>query len=280
MSAVLDAPAREPVLLLHSSASSAQQWGALVESLEPGHDVHALDFHGHGLQPAWTSARPMRLADDAALARQLLESERGVHLVGHSYGGAVALHIAARWPHRVRSVVVYEPVALCLLGEMLPHADATAEVRGIGAFMRASAARGDAEAAAQRFIDFWSGAGTWQQLPPQRRQGFVRRVPAVIAHFDALWAETWPGELAEPSAPPMLVLSGESSPAAARTLAALLRSRLPQARHEVLAGLGHMGPISDAAVVNARVADFLRAQGDATYAPTLRNSSRSGAKFA
>jgi pimeloyl-ACP methyl ester carboxylesterase len=277
VSAVVDAPTSEPVLLLHSSASSAQQWHALVQSIEPRHEVHALDFHGHGAQPAWASARPMRLADDAALARHFLESTQGAHLVGHSYGGAVALHIAARWPHLVRSLVVYEPVTFCLLGEMLPHANVTVEVRGIGAFMRASAARGDAVAAARRFIDFWSGAGTWDQLPPQRQQGFARRVPAVIAHFDALWAEAWPDELAGPSAPPMRVLSGDRSPAAARTLAALLRTRLPHAHHETLAGLGHMGPITDAAVVNARVADALRVPGQA---PTLRNSSRSGAKFA
>lgn len=275
--AVAAAPRNAPVVLLHSSASSAQQWGALTQALAPQHEVHAVDFHGHGAEPAWPATRPMRLADDAALARCRIDPTRGAHLVGHSYGGAVALHLAARWPQLVRSVVVYEPVAFCLLGEMLPHAEVTADVREIGTFMQASAACGNAQAAAQRFIDFWSGAGAWAQLPPQRQQAFTRRVPAVIAHFDALWAETWPAELGHPGAPPMLVLSGQRSPAAARTLAALLRAQLPQARHETLAGLGHMGPVTDAARVNAHIVEFLRGQRQAASVAT---TARPGAKVA
>lgn len=260
MSAAAEAGQRERVLLLHSSASSAQQWNALVQALEPQHEVHAIDLHGHGTGPEWSATRPMRLADDARLARRLVEAGRGVHLVGHSYGGAVALHLAARWPQFVRSVVVYEPVAFCLLGEMLPHAEVTRGVHELGAFMRAAAARGDADAAARRFIDFWSGAGSWEQLPPHRREGFARRVPALLAHFGALWAEPWPRELEEASAPPLLVLSGETSNPTAHTLAALLRQRLPHARHRALPGLAHMAPITDAAAFNAQVVEFLREQ--------------------
>ncbi len=67
-------------------------------------------FHGHGEQAAWSGDAPMTLADEAALAAPLLEEAGGAHIVGHSYGAAVALKLATMYPESVRSVVAYEPV--------------------------------------------------------------------------------------------------------------------------------------------------------------------------
>jgi hypothetical protein len=55
---------------------------------------------------------------------------------------------------------------------------------------------------------------------------------------------------------PMLCLTGGRSTAAALRIAALLRDLLPGAQHEMLAGLGHMGPITHAPLVNDRLLRF------------------------
>src|SRR5947209_4813108 len=62
------------------------------------------DLPGHGQSPAHGRASADR---DAILVADLLDD--GVHLVGHSYGGAVALRAAARRPDAVHSLVLIEP---------------------------------------------------------------------------------------------------------------------------------------------------------------------------
>ncbi|MGH6612075.1 MAG: alpha/beta fold hydrolase, partial [Burkholderiaceae bacterium] len=91
---------RPSVILLHSSGSSAKQWQALSEALTPQYCVHAVDFHDHGNQREWSSDATLTLADEAALVTPLLPPE-GAHVIGHSYGGAVALKVAAMHPQQV-----------------------------------------------------------------------------------------------------------------------------------------------------------------------------------
>ena len=101
------------VICLHSSASTGGQWAALRAQLEPGVRVLTPDFHGHGAGPAWQGADEDIVAFDAARIARLAESvPGGVHLVGHSYGGAIALRVALYHPESVTSVSVYEPVAI------------------------------------------------------------------------------------------------------------------------------------------------------------------------
>ena len=86
------------VVLLHSSGSSGRQWDPLVAGLHDRFRLHAVDLHGHGGTPAWQAGRPMSLEDDAALVEPLLLAPEGVRLVGHSYGGALALKLASLHP--------------------------------------------------------------------------------------------------------------------------------------------------------------------------------------
>jgi pimeloyl-ACP methyl ester carboxylesterase len=58
----------------------------------------------------------------------------------------------------------------------------------------------------------------------------------------------------------MLMMSGADTVASTRRIAALLRQGLPRARHDVLPGMGHMGPVTHAELVNDRVVAFLRQQ--------------------
>ena len=116
------------VVLLHSSGSSGRQWDPLIAGLHDRFRLHAVDLHGHGGTPAWQAGRPMSLEDDAALVEPLLLAPGGVHLVGHSYGGALALKLAALHPERVNSVAVYEPVLFRLLLDYHPRDHAVTNV--------------------------------------------------------------------------------------------------------------------------------------------------------
>jgi pimeloyl-ACP methyl ester carboxylesterase len=245
------------LILLHSSAGSGRQWRATVDALQARFTVHAVDLHGHGTQAAWTGAAPMRLADEAALVEPLLERCGGAHVVGHSYGGAVALKLACRRPALVRSVAAFEPV---LFGLLLDDAGSRRELMSVVAMaeaMRAWIARGEPAAAAQRFIDFWSGDGTWAALPVERQAAFAARVAAVRLHFDALFSDPLSLDDLARLAMPVLLLRGQATVPVTRRVLQLAGAALPRARLDVLPDMGHMGPLTHPTAFNRRLGDFL-----------------------
>jgi pimeloyl-ACP methyl ester carboxylesterase len=253
---------RDLVIALHCSGGSARQWRALAQRLEPTYRFVAVDLHGHGVQPPWPAERAMTLADEAALIAPLLapalSAERPrVHLIGHSYGGAVALKVASLQPDRVHSVAVYEPTMFRLLADDPASAAEAEEIEEVAAAMQRSRTAGDDLRAAQRFIDYWSGRGTFARLPEARRLAAALHVPSLATHWRALFGEQ-ALSIALPRLPmPALVLTGADTVPTTWRIGQRLRGLLPRARHEVLPGLGHMGPVTQAAMVNERLVAFL-----------------------
>ena len=229
-------------MLLHSSGSSGGNGSALAETLKPRFRVHAIDFHGHGEQAAWSGESPLTLADEAALARSVLAELGGAHVIGHSYGGAVALKLAASCPEQVRSVVAYEPVLFRWLMDDVAHRQPVQEFFAIGDLVREHLSRGDAHSAAQRFVEFWSGSGgAWTSLPPAKQDAAAARMHSVMRHFDALANETLQHVHLARLRMPMMFLSGARTVTVARRLADMLHATLPFARHQVLPGDGTYG---------------------------------------
>lgn len=188
-----------------------------------------------------------------------------MHVVGHSYGAAVALKFAAQHPGRVRSVVAYEPVLFRLLVDDVHSRREAQEALALGEGVRTRLANGSAHAAAEHFISYWSGAGAWQSLSQSRREAVALRMLCVSWHFDALYSEPMGLKQLAQLRLPMLFLTGARTTAIARRIGELLRAALPAAGHEVLPGLGHMGPITHAAQVNPLIAQFLL--GSSTVQP-------------
>ena len=250
---------RPAALLLHSSASSGRQWERLVEEMKPHFRAHAVDLHGHGERAGWRGDAPLTLADEAALAVPLLMQNGGAHIIGHSYGGAVALKLATLYPTWVRSVVVYEPVLFPWLSNDPTSHNLVQEVAAVAASIHDHLRRGDTHSAAQRFINFWSGDGAWESLPASKQSSIAPRMLAVSHHFDALFSDTLQRTELELLRMPIMVVSGSRSPAVTRRIAGLLRAALPDAEHEVLQAMGHMGPITHASEFNRRVLQFLHA---------------------
>ena len=94
-----------------------------------------------------------------------------IHLVGHSYGGAVALRFAMQQPERLRSLVLIEPVAFHLLRDEAPDpANRLPLQRGDGGRRPCVEGRGRAATtgrAMARFVDYWNGEGAWLRTKPE-----------------------------------------------------------------------------------------------------------------
>src|SRR5262245_10645766 len=153
----------ETVVLLHASASSGAQWRSLTEILQGRWRVLAPDLYGYGQSDQRPFPGSPGFADDAALADAVVADSGGpIHLVGHSYGAAVALRFAADRPERLLSLTLIEPVAFHLLRGAPQGAAEYAlfhEVTVLAADVTRAAAEGDGRRGMARFIDYWNGEG-------------------------------------------------------------------------------------------------------------------------
>jgi len=252
--AIREQGAGPSVVCLHCSASTSGQWRALMDSLADRFHVLAPDLYGCGKSPRWPETRPLWLDDQIELLAPVFEraGER-FHLVGHSYGGAIALKAALRFPERLQSLVLYEPVLFAVLLRAEPQSDAAREIASV----RDDVTSLPPAAAAERFVDYWMGAGTWAATPEARRTALVDAVQAQRPEWHSAFYEPTPLEAFRALEVPTLLLTGERSTAAARGVARLLRSALPSLDFTELAGAGHMAPVTSPQRVNPLIERFL-----------------------
>jgi pimeloyl-ACP methyl ester carboxylesterase len=243
------------VICLHSSGSSSAQWRRLIEAAQAEFRFVAFDFLGHGRSPA----QPARfdLACEADGVWDAVSSSREpVHLVGHSYGGAVAIALALRHAERIASLTVYEPVLFTLLE---PASAEYAEITSVGGGIVKNARAGDLETATAAFIDYWNGAGSWRALPPEQQERARARIEPVARHFEALFESGLTLDRLHSLHVPTLLLRGDRSPAAAQAVCTRLAT-LACVKVRAFPGLGHMGPVNHASTVNAAIVAHLQAQ--------------------
>jgi len=225
-----------------------------MERLTGGYRVIAPDLYGCGKSPAWPGERPMWIDDQIELLAPVFEraGER-FHLIGHSYGGAIALKAALSLRSRLASLVLYEPVLFAVLLRAAPQSDPAREIAAV----RDDVLAGAPAAAAERFIDYWMGKGTWAATPDSRRATLVDAVQAQTPEWHSAFNEPTPLEAYAALDLPALLMTGTASTAAARAVARLVGGVLPRVQVEELEGLGHMAPVSHPGEVNARIERFL-----------------------
>jgi pimeloyl-ACP methyl ester carboxylesterase len=199
-----------------------------------------------------------------------------VHLVGHSYGGGVALHVALARPDRIASMALYEPSAFHLLKQMGEvGAEAFAEIASIARRLSEGIVTGDYRGGVGAFVNYWNGPGAWDALRPSVQSALIGWAPKGPLDFRALFDE--PTALAAYRALrfPALVLRGEHGPLPTRVIAEGLLDLLPASRLMTVDGAGHMGPLTHAPEVSALMVQHI-SEAEAQQARRSRHRSLIG----
>lgn len=259
--AIDDRGSGTPLVLLHSSLSNRTQWRRLGEQLQSEYRILAIDLYGYGAGEFPDDPAQFSLAQEAGRIAQLIGQRIGeapFHLIGHSYGGATALRLAHTQPDRILSLGLYEPVAFHLLDADEQAYQIIRQIYSrLGELLAADAI---AEATAL-FIDFWSGPGSYQQLPPERQRLLNHHFPKVQLDFNAILEESLRAAQYRNLTLPVCLLRSPESPLPSRRVAEVLEQHLPRVETHWCQG-GHMAPVSHAATVNPHWIDFLRRQRD------------------
>jgi pimeloyl-ACP methyl ester carboxylesterase len=249
-----------PVVCIHSSASSSVQWRSLMERLAPRYRVIAVDLYGSGRTPAWPGDQRMRLDDQLALLEPVfrIAGDR-FHLVGHSFGGAIALKAAFVDRSRVISLALYEPVLFSVLMADAPDSVAAREILAVRDDTIRLVDQGELDASAARFVDYWMGEGAWATTPESRKPVIAAAMRAVKPEWHAAFCEPTPLYAFAAIDAPTLLLTGAKSRESTRAIARLLRAVLPRVQAEDLSGVGHMAPVTHPERVSPLIERFLEA---------------------
>jgi pimeloyl-ACP methyl ester carboxylesterase len=173
-------------------------------------------------------------------------------LVGNSFGGAVALRVAVVAPERV--------TALALVSAPAPGIEPSPELQAVWEAEETAFEHGGVEAAVAAVVDAWTQPDAPQELRDQvalmeRRAYALGEVPAGAEIPDPL--EERPEALAEVRIP-VLVAAGERDMKDFTDGAEMMARALPNTRHTVIAGAGHLAPLETPEAFRELVLGFLR----------------------
>jgi lipase len=123
------APDGAPTLAVHGVTAHGERYRRLAQEAFPERRWLAVDLRGHG-RSTWDG--PWTVEQHVADLLETLDAEgvERVEVVGHSYGGMIALHLLATAPERVARLALLDP-AIELPGSWLPKlADETIDDAG------------------------------------------------------------------------------------------------------------------------------------------------------
>lgn len=258
--AVFSSGSGSPLVLVHGATADHTTWRTSGPLLAVGHTLHAVDRRGRGASGDGASGDPYAIErefDDltAVVDAVARAADRPVDVVGHSYGGRIALGAALRTAS-VRRVVCYEGAPPA---RERGYQDAEAAmVQGVEALVAA----GDRDEALAMFMRDIVGMPEPDLVAFRADPIWPRRAAAIDTTIRELRAETSAGASLEALGgvrqPVLQILGGASSePFAAATRA--LDARLPDGRVVTIDGARHAAHHSHAPEFVAAIEGFLAA---------------------
>ena len=248
------------MVLVHGSWTDHHDWDLVLAGLAANFRVVAFDRRGHSASEV--PPGPGSLGEDAADLAGLVETLGlgPAHIVGHSYGGVIVLHLATQRPGLFRTMAVHEaPVFGSFLDDPELGELAKRSHRQLDPVMTALAA-GNYEEGARRFVDdIIFGPGAWDtRLTLPLRRKFIQNAPTFLdelrdptrLHLDLTVLKAF-------DRPALISYGGRSRnhfPHITRRLAALLHN----AESHVFENAAHVPQVSHPEDFVAAITDFIR----------------------
>jgi lipase len=248
------------VLALHCSLSHGGEWSGLArERAELA--IFAPDMSGHGKMPVWDGQADLhRESTDLAIALASRIGQGGpVDVIGHSFGGTVALRLVQERPEVVRRLVLVEPVIFAAAkGEV----EIWSRFQDDHRLFETMLDEGRLQEALDAFLAIWGSGSPMEQLVPTLAD-YMRQRIALVGAQDAVLSQDAAGLLApgrlEAVACPVLLVEGQESPDVVAAIHRALAARLPQVQRVAVPGARHMLTVTHVKPFAAAVGAFLGA---------------------
>lgn len=250
----------ELLVLVHGAVGDYRTWENQIEPLAKHFDVVSYSRRWHFPETVFTNGADYTAQTHVADLLGLIRTfGTPVHLVGHSYGAAVAAMATLRRPDLVRSLVLAEASLFSLLltepgGGMLV-AKSAAGMTHITPLVR----DGNPEKAVREFVEVILGPRGFDRISPRAQAVMIANAHTIGPMLNGMnVGNEFTADNARSISARTLIVSGELSPAVFRQTSLRLALLIPRAEHRVLAGVSHGLHLEAPEVFTQLVLDFLR----------------------
>jgi non-heme chloroperoxidase len=238
----LDKGSGIPVVLIHGGLGDYREWNPQIKRISSHYRVIAYsrryNYPNNNAEIPDHSA--IVEARDLAALLDALKLER-VHIVGYSYGALTALFFATEHPKRVRSLTMAEPPILGWLSEISGgQTELDKFIQTMWKPAGEAFRRDDPEAALRITCDYFSGIGSYDQLPTGFRQSLmdnIREWKALTTSRDAFPMLSRDAVVSLKL--PILLITGEKTLAPLRMINDALNHLLRNAKQVTVPGATH-----------------------------------------
>lgn len=241
-----------PLVFLHAFPLSSAMWQAQIDQFSPDYETFAPDFRGIGQTSDFTDKPSLQtLADDLAAWLEKLEIYGPITLCGLSMGGYVALEFARQFPQFLGALILCDTRA---------DADSPETKKGrteMIAFAKTSAGR----AIATKMLPRLLGETTLRETP--RLGQSVKQLAAsnsgeslaqlLLAMRERRDSTDFLAQIAVPT----LIIGGSEDAISPPDVMAQMAAQIPNARHIVIKGAGHLSNLEKPIEFNAAIREFL-----------------------
>jgi len=222
-----------------------------MDELSDGFQLLAVNLYGYGGTEPWSGTQEQALVDQANLLSAILpDAASRFSIVGHSFGGSVAMKAAEVFQDRIDKLVLIEPNPFYLLSQE-GRDEAFSEALALRNCIKENGGADDWEAAAAVFADYWTGDGSWDAMSEDRRSKFAKALQPNYHEWDAVINEITPlAKWREVLPSSTTVISAEDTVRSIRQIVDLFEQKCPDWNFEKIGQGGHMAALTRPEIVN------------------------------
>ena len=177
------------VVLLHATATGYKQWRYLIENYKNRFCFIAINLIGYGKTYKWESSETQKLIDQVLLLESIPSIKNcKFSIIGHSFGGSVAMMAAVHFQKEVDNLILVEPNPFYLLkqyGFLNAYEESLIIQKNIKKYYN-----NNWEKAVSYFADYWNGKGSWESYSNDQKVKFSEILKPNFHEWDAVLNET------------------------------------------------------------------------------------------
>ena len=228
-----------PIVFIHGSYATTSTWKKIVQQLASTHHCISIKLPGHCGMPNPDDFTAPNIDTELKIIESVIAelTEQPIHLIGHSFGGVVALALALKGAVAIQELTLFEPVSTWVFESVGDHA----MTQQVNAFIQdyRQGISNNTPYICGKVIDFWGGEGAFEPLPDFIKDGMVPLTANNNRHWTLCENTYHPRTSLNLLTIPTKLVCGSASNPVAQAIVDHLSNELPNNKQYTIPGASH-----------------------------------------